>query len=204
MACLHDNRPATDKCCICLQEMEENETKALHCGHEFHKICIDKYFEHETDWDIYEKSCPLCKAGCCLRMILLQRFPYYQFLSFYIIFISDCQCHTLDVSLSDGALVNQKSKQDRYEIFEIINGKWSWKSATHQVIWYFPQAKSWNIGPFSSRGTGRAGIQSIAHTEYDSPQHVPMDKWEYLDKSSKYITSSHAITVKCLDEGKKH
>ena len=45
-------------CAICLQYSEDLEELELECGHKFHKICLDTWFDFNN-----EKSCPLCKRS---------------------------------------------------------------------------------------------------------------------------------------------
>lgn len=40
-------------CPICLGEYQDEELRHLRCKHEFHKYCIDKWFEKHS-------NCPLC------------------------------------------------------------------------------------------------------------------------------------------------
>ncbi|CAI9282411.1 unnamed protein product [Lactuca saligna] len=45
-------------CCVCLLRLEkarDEERRVLACGHEFHKVCVDKWF------DECRKTCPVCR-----------------------------------------------------------------------------------------------------------------------------------------------
>ncbi|KAM0002587.1 putative transcription factor C2H2 family [Helianthus debilis subsp. tardiflorus] len=45
-------------CCVCLLRFEkarDQERRVLACGHEFHKVCVNKWF------DFYRKTCPICR-----------------------------------------------------------------------------------------------------------------------------------------------
>ncbi|KAL8233870.1 hypothetical protein R6Q59_019970 [Mikania micrantha] len=45
-------------CCVCLVRFEkarDEETRVLACGHEFHKACVNKWF------DFCNKTCPICR-----------------------------------------------------------------------------------------------------------------------------------------------
>ena len=45
----------TQKCVICLENINLNERHFLHCGHFFHCSCIDKWIEMGKD------KCPMCR-----------------------------------------------------------------------------------------------------------------------------------------------
>ncbi|XP_022145297.1 E3 ubiquitin-protein ligase SDIR1-like [Momordica charantia] len=43
-------------CCVCLSSIEEGiETSVLPCLHEFHKVCVDRWFEERR------RTCPICR-----------------------------------------------------------------------------------------------------------------------------------------------
>ncbi|KAK1441258.1 hypothetical protein QVD17_07102 [Tagetes erecta] len=45
-------------CCVCLLRFEkarDEETRVLGCGHEFHKACVNQWF------DLCHKTCPICR-----------------------------------------------------------------------------------------------------------------------------------------------
>ncbi|CAN6680511.1 unnamed protein product [Malus baccata var. baccata] len=43
-------------CCVCLSRLVEGEDmRVLPCLHEFHKVCVDKWF------DACQTTCPLCR-----------------------------------------------------------------------------------------------------------------------------------------------
>ncbi|KVH92278.1 Zinc finger, RING/FYVE/PHD-type [Cynara cardunculus var. scolymus] len=47
-----------ESCCVCLLRLEkatDDEKRVLACGHEFHKACVDKWF------DVCRKTCPVCR-----------------------------------------------------------------------------------------------------------------------------------------------
>ncbi|KAI3499941.1 hypothetical protein L1887_35755 [Cichorium endivia] len=47
-----------DLCCVCLLKLEkatDEERRVLACGHEFHKACVNKWF------DVCRKTCPVCR-----------------------------------------------------------------------------------------------------------------------------------------------
>lgn len=49
----------TDTCSICLDKLKNIQT--LHCGHSFHRECIQKHFE-------YDSRCPMCRANTKLTI----------------------------------------------------------------------------------------------------------------------------------------
>ncbi|GJU47996.1 E3 ubiquitin protein ligase RHA2A [Tanacetum coccineum] len=45
-------------CCVCLLRLDKarvDERRVLACGHEFHKACVNKWF------DLCQKTCPVCR-----------------------------------------------------------------------------------------------------------------------------------------------
>lgn len=42
-------------CSICFEKLVSKETRIVHCGHEFHHNCIEKWLEKKN-------SCPLCRG----------------------------------------------------------------------------------------------------------------------------------------------
>ena len=104
------------------------------------------------------------------------------------------------MSLANEALAYQWDKQGTYELSEAINGKPSWKSVT-QAIWYNPWLKDWRIGELLSSGANYRGISSIANVEYDCPQQVIKDHWEYYNGSDVPKSYSNDVCIQCT--GKK-
>ena len=81
-----------------------------------------------------------------------------------------CQCPTLMVTLTNGALTHQDEKQGTYEESVTVNGKTSWISTVNNTaIWYVPQFKEWAIGSALEIGTNWRGISSIGASEWDCP-----------------------------------
>ena len=107
-----------------------------------------------------------------------------------------CQCQNLTVSLSNNVLTKQGNRQDTYELSETIHGKPSWKSST-QAIWYYPEFTDWAIGPLSNIGTNFRGITSVGEEEYDCPQQVPKDKWDFWDGSNWLTANLNDISFQC-------
>jgi len=50
------------KCAICLDSLQERTQKMIHCGHSFHRSCIDTWFRAHT-------TCPLCRRVRPVRII---------------------------------------------------------------------------------------------------------------------------------------
>ena len=49
----------SDECVICLDKLNEDDSKTLICGHVFHAVCIDKWEESNISHN--EWVCPLCR-----------------------------------------------------------------------------------------------------------------------------------------------
>ena len=54
------------------------------------------------------------------------------------------------------------------------------------------------IGQISSLGKNTAWIYSVAKTEYDCPQQVPMDKWKYWNGNEWQKAGSNDISFQCI------
>jgi len=46
-----------DECTICLQKFSQFGNKFLRCGHKYHNLCIEEWFENDET-----NRCPLCRA----------------------------------------------------------------------------------------------------------------------------------------------
>ncbi|XP_041017898.1 E3 ubiquitin-protein ligase RNF165-like [Juglans microcarpa x Juglans regia] len=45
-----------EQCCVCLSRLKKGQdTRTLPCLHEFHKVCVDRWF------DACRKTCPVCR-----------------------------------------------------------------------------------------------------------------------------------------------
>ena len=53
---INDDEKNNDECVICLEEFNKKEIFLLHCGHQFHLECWEKW-ENEKD----NPSCPICR-----------------------------------------------------------------------------------------------------------------------------------------------
>ena len=114
--------------------------------------------------------------------------------------IPDCHCQFLQVILDNEALAYHGDKQGTYGLSEVINGKRSWKSVTH-AIWYNSDFKDWRIGALSENGTNFRGITSIDNEEYDCPQEVPKQRWQYYFGDDVSKSCSTDVSIQCI--GKK-
>ena len=124
----------------------------------------------------------------------------YIYIFFYI---SDCQCQTIKVSLSNEVLSKQASRQGVYQKSATVNGKPSWESTT-QAIWYEPYYRKWAIGELSNIGTALRGIASAGREggEYACPIEVPKNKWLYDYVDWQEIKEGDVL-FECQDSGKK-
>ena len=72
-------------------------------------------------------------------------------------FIPDCQA--IELILKNEVLSKYGSLQGKYQINQIVNGKRSWKTATH-AIWFVPEYNEWAIGLLDLIGTDNCIISS--------------------------------------------
>lgn len=120
--------------------------------------------------------------------------------------MSPCSgCLKINVTLANGPLENQRlrSIQGSFELFDLINGKLSWKSITH-VIWYSPEFNDWNIGLLSNIGTDYdSDVESLSDVHstsfgtvvYDCPVQVPKDMWHYYEQDEWKIANLGDIVL---------
>ena len=71
-------------------------------------------------------------------------------------------CQNIKVTLFNDVLDAQGTREGTYKLYQLVNGKNSWKSSSAQAIWYMPQLNSWAIGKFSDIGMNTFGIQSTS------------------------------------------
>ena len=115
--------------------------------------------------------------------------------------VTDCQCPTLQVSFANEALAHQSIKPGLYQLADKINGKSSWKSATH-AIWSSNLHNHWMIGAVKNIGTNTGSIYHLASDDrkkYDCPQQVPTHLWVYWHKEINDWKqgSSNDISFQC-------
>ena len=114
-----------------------------------------------------------------------------------------CQCPTLTVILTNGALTYQDEKQGTYEESATVNGKTSWISTDNNMaIWYVPQFKEWAIGSALEIGTNWRGISSTGASEWDCPHLVPSSPemglfWGYFNDAGWVTANFGDISVQC-------
>ena len=109
-----------------------------------------------------------------------------------------CQCPTLMVTLTNGALTHQDEKQGTYEESVTVNGKTSWISTVNNTaIWYVPQFKEWAIGSALQIGTNWRGISSTGASEWDCPHLVPNSSWGYFNDAGWVTANFGDISVQC-------
>ena len=92
-----------------------------------------------------------------------------------------CDCQTIVISLKNGALLHQSSKQGIYQKSGKVNGKTSWiSSSNNNALWYNAGSADWQMGSVNDIGTSIAGISSNGNQGISScPYNVPSDAWEY-------------------------
>ena len=111
-----------------------------------------------------------------------------------------CQCPTLTVILTNGALTFQEEIQGTYEVFVTVNGKTSWTStANNMAIWYVPQFKGWAIGTALDIGSNLQGIVDVSKSEWDCPNLVPSSEWYYFNDAN-WVKANGDIMVQCNKE----
>ena len=116
-----------------------------------------------------------------------------------------CQCPTLTVTLTNGALTvpygaltYHDEKQGTYEESVTVNGKTSWiSSVNNTAIWYVPQFKMWAIGSALQIGTNWRGISSDGSSEWDCPHLVPSFRWDYFNDAGWVAANVGHILVQC-------
>ena len=113
-----------------------------------------------------------------------------------------CECQTIVVTLKNGALLHQSSKQGIYQRSGKVNGKTSWISSSSTVLWYNPGPNNnWVIGSVGNLGTNIGHIASTgAQGRSSCPYNVPNDAWEYAnhDIGSWIIADANDVSIECL------
>ena len=111
-----------------------------------------------------------------------------------------CECQTIVISLKNGALLHQSSKQGIYQRAGKVNGKTSWISSSGHALWYNPASEDWMIGPVDYLGTSTGGISSTGNQGKSScPYSVPNDDdaWEYAN-NGWIIADANEVSIECL------
>ena len=117
----------------------------------------------------------------------------------WLILILGCECQTIVISLKNGALLHQSSKQGIYQRAGKVNAKTSWISSSNRALWYNPAAHDWLIETVDYLGTTFGGISSIGNQGISScPYNVPNDAWKYSDGNSWIIADANDVSIECL------
>ena len=110
-----------------------------------------------------------------------------------------CECQTIVISLKNGALLHQSSKQGIYQRAGKVNGKTSWISSSNNALWYNPASDDWMIGFVDNLGTIFGFISSTGSQGRSScPYNVPNDAWKYSDGNSWIIADANDVSIECL------
>ena len=111
-----------------------------------------------------------------------------------------CDCQTIVISLKNGALLHQSSRQGIYQRAGKVNGKTSWISSsnTPTALWYNAEHDDWLIGSVDNLGTSIGGISSNgAQGRSSCPYHVPNDAWDYWN-NGWIIANANDVSIECL------
>jgi hypothetical protein len=112
-----------------------------------------------------------------------------------------CECQTIVISLKNGALLHQSSKQGIYQRAGKVNGKTSWISFSSHALWYNAAANDWMIGSVDDLGTDFGFISSTGSQGRSScPYNVPNDAWKYWITDINVWTDADAndVSLECL------
>jgi hypothetical protein len=109
-----------------------------------------------------------------------------------------CECQTIVISLKNGVLLHQSSKQGIYQKAGKVNGKTSWiLTSNNNALWYNPS--DWMIGPVDYLGTSYGSIWSTGGQGISScPYNIPNDDWMYSNDGSPFIADANDVSVECL------
>ena len=120
-----------------------------------------------------------------------------------------CVCQNIVVSLKNGALAAQSSRQGVYQRAEIVNGKTSWISSFNiNAIWYDTNesgtiSDDWIIGNLGDLGGNVGGIASTGNQGMSScPYNVSMDAWKYANPEW-IIADANDVSIECLTDNDK-
>ena len=120
-----------------------------------------------------------------------------------------CVCQTIVVTLKNGALAAQSSRQGIYQRAEKVNGKRSWISSNNiNAIWYDTDASGsisddWIIGSLDGLGGNSGWIASTGNQGMSScPYNVSMDAWKYATPEW-IIADANDVSIECLTDNDK-
>ena len=111
-----------------------------------------------------------------------------------------CDCQTIVISLKNGALLHQSSKQGIYQRAGKVNGKTSWMSSSNSnALWYSAASEDWFIASLDNLGTNTASIASNGNQGKSScPYSVPKDAWKYAANGAFIIADANDVSIVCL------
>ena len=110
-----------------------------------------------------------------------------------------CECQTIVISLKNGALLHQSSKQGIYQSAGKVNAKTSWISSSNTALWYNAGPDDWMIGSVDNLGSGTGGIASTGSQGISScPYNVPNDAWQYVVDGSWIIADANDVSIECV------
>ena len=110
-----------------------------------------------------------------------------------------CECQTIVISLKNGALLHQSSKQGIYQRAGKVNGKTSWISSSGHALRYVAGAFDWAIGSVDDLGSYTGGISSTGNQGQSScPYNVPNDAWKYGGNNGWVIADANDVSIECL------
>ena len=110
-----------------------------------------------------------------------------------------CECQTIVISLKNGALLHQSSREGIYQRAGKVNGKTSWISSSNTALWYNPASDDWMIGSVENLGTDTGSIASTGDQGRSScPYNVPNDAWQYGLDGSWNIADANDVSIECL------
>ena len=132
-------------------------------------------------------------------------------MNFCLILDPGCVCQTIVITLKNGALQAQSSRQGIYQRAEKVNGKTSWISSNNiSAIWYDTDesgtiSDDWIIGLLGDLGGNRGGIASTGNQGMSScPYNVSKDAWKYSDSDSGWIIAdANDVSIECLTDNDK-
>ena len=96
-------------------------------------------------------------------------------------------------------VITKKDGQDKFQgiygVFQTLNGRPSWKSAS-KAIWYIQEFNDWAIGELNDIGTWTRDIASFGDQGDKSPFQIPNTRWEYVANELN-VGHSDDISLQC-------
>ena len=110
-----------------------------------------------------------------------------------------CECQTIVISLNNGALLHQSSREGIYQRAGKVNGKTSWISSSNTALWYNAGSDDWMIGSVDNLGSDTGGISSTGNQGQSScPFNVPNNAWKYGGNNGWVIADANDVNIECL------